>query len=191
MEKKELTTQFDEILSIIKSWLERARKETFKFYIKIIKPKTYELLGNVKDTIKHSDLDKKLKKKSFTKSLSSSRLILWLGIAAIVTGLLILLSPDMFIAWQLFIVLFITFIGPRLWDFFQESSEEAKDTLGAYEGRQFIGKVHRLKKPIVNGKLEITVKEKTWILRGDDASKGTRVKIVAVSKENIYVVGVE
>lgn len=191
MEKKQLTTQIDAMLSVVRESLNSARKEAFKFYIKTVKPKFFEWFRNLKHSAEHSDLESKLKKNSIVQNLSISRFILWLGIAASITGVLILFSPSLFVGWQLVLVLLIAILGPWILDFFRESSEEAKDTLEDYVGRQFIGKVHKLKTPMVNGESDIEVSGELWVLKGDNYPKGTRVKIIAVSEKNLYVVGLK
>ena len=191
MKKNELTTQIDAVLLVIKKSLNRARKEVFKFYIKTVEPKMDELFVNIKDTAEHANLETKLKQSPITQHLSLSRFILWLGIAASITGLLILISPDRFIGWQLFLVPLIAVIGPWLLDFFRESSKEAKDILEGYEGRYLVGKILRLKSPITNGESTVLLNKVTWTLKGDDCPSGSQVRIVAVGKKVLYVTRVE
>lgn len=193
MKKKDITTQIDAMLSVAKSSLNLARKEVFKFYIKTLEPKTNELMTRVKHAFEHTDVEKGLKQKqnTVTQNLPLSRFILWIGIGASITGVLILISPDRFVGWQLFLVPLIAILGPWLLDFFRESSKEAKDTLEGYEGRQLIGNILRLSHPIVNGESTVLLNNVEWILKGDDCPKGGQVRVIAVSKKILYVTRVK
>lgn len=178
MAKNSITTQFDGILAISRGALDRLRKRIFQLYVQGLQP----LVANLKHAFEHSSP----KAKHVTHNFTKQRFLLWLGIAAGVTGLLVLINPAVFIRWQLFSIPLIAIFGPWLVDFFRESSKEAKDTLESYDGREFIGKLFTLKTAIVNGESEMTISDKSWLIKGEDCSEGSRVRVVAVNNDTIF-----
>ena len=167
-----LTVQFRETL-------EGLRKKAFQLYVQGFQP----FLENIKHIFQHNSP----KAGSIFQYLTMPRFLLWLGIATGVTGLLVILKPDTFINWQILLILLIAILGPWFLDFFRESSEEAKDDLESYDGREFIGKTLTLKVAIVNNEAQITIGDRTWLVIGNDCPAGTCVKVIAISEETMYV----
>jgi membrane protein implicated in regulation of membrane protease activity len=145
-------------------------------YFEYINPK----LGKIREEI--SDF-------SFLKGSSLPiDLQMWLGIAAGTTGLLLLLDSTLYWYWQLLLMLFIVFIGPMLLQLGKSLYHGADTVLAVYPGKQLIGQNITLKKAIVNGSGEAVVEGESWHVQGDDLSAGTRVKVIAVKKNILYVV---
>ncbi|MCK5918638.1 MAG: NfeD family protein [Cocleimonas sp.] len=113
---------------------------------------------------------------------------MWFGIAAGVTGFSLLLDNTMEWYWQLFLMLFIIFIGPSILKVVRSLFQGADNVLAVYPGKQLIGQKITLKKEIKGGKGEVVFKGDTWSVQGDDLAAGTRVKVVAVKKDVLYVV---
>jgi membrane protein implicated in regulation of membrane protease activity len=122
------------------------------------------------------------------KRLFSPQTLLWLGISAGITGLLILISPETFSQWQLLLIPIIAFIGSNLVALFQDTFQEAQKDYETYHGERLLGKTFVLKKPITNGETTILIEHKKWTLKGNDCPAGIRVKIVAVGEETLHVV---
>lgn len=126
--------------------------------------------------------------KPLWKRLFSPQTMLWLGISAGITGLLILISPETFSQWQLLLIPIIAFIGSNVFALFSETFQEAQKDYETYRGQRLLGKSFVLKKPIVNGEASILIENKKWLLQGNDCPEGIRVKIVAVGEGTLHVV---
>jgi len=113
---------------------------------------------------------------------------MWFGIAAGVTGLLLLIDNAMQWYWQFLLMLFIIFLGPFILQVIRSLFHGADNVLAVYPGKQLIGQKITLKKEIKNGVGEAVFKGETWGIQGDDLAAGTRVKVVAVKKDVLYVV---
>ncbi len=179
MAKKNISIQTDQLLSTIQKWLDSGWKKIFQFYIKNLQP----LITDI--TIKQKK--KSIKKNLSTQSFNNPHFFMWLGIAAIIAGILIFINPQRFIGWQVILVPLIAIVVPVIVDFFKTSSQEAKETLESYTGRNLIGKSFKLKAPLVNGQAELTIQSNKWILKGDNYPAGTRVRIIAVSKQTLFI----
>ncbi len=113
---------------------------------------------------------------------------MWFGIAAGVTGLLLLIDNAMEWYWQVLLMLFIIFLGPFILQLLRSLFHGADNVLAVYPGKQLIGQKITLKKEIKDGVGEAIFKGETWGVQGDDLVAGTRVKVVAVKKDVLYVV---
>jgi membrane protein implicated in regulation of membrane protease activity len=113
---------------------------------------------------------------------------MWFGIAAGITGLLLLIDGAMDWYWQLLLMLFIIFIGPFVLQLFRSLFHGADNVLAVYPGKQWIGQKITLKKEIKDGFGEVVLGGETWKVQGDNLATGMRVKVVAVKKDILYVV---
>jgi membrane protein implicated in regulation of membrane protease activity len=113
---------------------------------------------------------------------------MWFGIAAGITGLFLLLDSTMYWYWQLLLMLFIIFVGPFLLQLGRSLYHGADNVLAVYPGKQLIGQNITLKKAIIKGSGEAVLQGESWQVQGNDLSAGTRVKVIAVKKNILYVV---
>lgn len=105
---------------------------------------------------------------------------LWLGIAAGLTGLIVLAIDGL--SWQIQTLLFaalsvVSIVSGRLWWRYRPTATD-HPTLNR-RGEQHIGRVFTLEAPIVNGVGKIRVNDATWKVTGEDLPAGTRVKVIA------------
>ncbi|MDX9862534.1 MAG: NfeD family protein, partial [Rhodospirillales bacterium] len=112
--------------------------------------------------------------------LAPGVVVLWLGIAAGVTGLAVLGIDGL--TWQVQILVFaglsvVSVVSGRLWMRHRPSITE-HPTLNR-RGERHIGRVFTLDAPIVNGVGKIRVDDATWKVTGDDLPAGARVKVIA------------
>ncbi len=187
MAKTTIATQIDDVLGTVQKWLGKGRKKSFQFYVQALQPFMGDVVSNVKDILTNSSPEKH----SLVQNFSKTRFLIWLGIASAIMGILILISPKLFISWQMILIPLIAIVGPWLMDFFRESSQEAKETIESYDGRELIGKAFVLKNDIVGGVLEMTIQGETWEIKGEDLSRGSRVRVVAVSEKTLFITSVE
>ena len=105
---------------------------------------------------------------------------LWLGVAAIIVGLLLWVLP---MAWEIQLVAFaILSVGSLVlyrWYLGQHPIETDAPTLNR-RGEQYVGEVYVLEEPIVNGFGKVKVGDSLWKVKGADSERGNRVRVVAV-----------
>ncbi|MEJ2176943.1 MAG: NfeD family protein [Gammaproteobacteria bacterium] len=113
---------------------------------------------------------------------------LWLGISALVTGLVLYLSPDM--SWQgqflLFSVLSVVSILLSRRFFSNKQIETELPNLNR-RGQQYVGRVFTLIEPIKNGYGKISVDDSQWRVTGPALEKGVQVKVVS-AKGSVFEV---
>jgi hypothetical protein len=105
--------------------------------------------------------------------------LVWLGVAAIATGVLAFLLP-IGVPMQLgiFAVLaFIALYGARRW--LKANPIESTDPLLNQRGGRLVGEVLTLVTAIENGRGRAKVGDGEWPVRGPDAAEGTRVRVVS------------
>ena len=117
-----------------------------------------------------------------TELVASGVFLLWLGLAALVTGLQILLVP---MPWQGQILLFG--ILSVLFAVVASRRSRAANTLN--QGVQgLVGRDYPLAAPIVAGEGHIRVNDTLWRVTGPDAPLGTRVRVTGVEGTLLTVV---
>ncbi|WP_075291297.1 NfeD family protein [Pararhizobium arenae] len=117
--------------------------------------------------------------------------IVWIGIAAILVGVLSLLfwSSDFWL-WQMQLVIFALFsvaavlIGRRL---VARSGQVTDEPLLNQRGARLVGRTAVLEEPISEGRGRIRLDDTTWPVDGPDMPAGTRVRVVASSGRQLTV----
>ena len=107
--------------------------------------------------------------------------LLWLGIAAGVVGLLLVLFPELDWIYQWLIFALLAIIAVVVWlRYFKGYSDRSDDPLLNRRGHQYVDRVFSLDGPIVNGQGRLKVDDSTWKVSGPDCSAGSRVRVVDV-----------
>jgi membrane protein implicated in regulation of membrane protease activity len=108
--------------------------------------------------------------------------LVWIGIAAIITGALSLLLWDAgFWVWQAQLVFFAILsvaaavIGRRL---LARSGDTSDEPLLNQRGARLIGRTAVLEQPIAEGRGRIRLDATTWTVNGPDLPAGSRVKVI-------------
>lgn len=106
---------------------------------------------------------------------------MWMGIAAALVGLMLLVMPGMPLELQLVLFVVLSLITIIIWRRYRENNPITTDhPLLNQRGQQYVGRVFTLQEPIVNGAGKVNVDDSTWRVRGADLSAGEKVKIVDV-----------
>jgi len=114
--------------------------------------------------------------------------LIWLGLAALLTGLVVGLTG---IGWQGAMLVFAALalacvIGGRLLT--RRRSEEPDAATGLNDrGRQLIGKVFRLEATMTGGEGRIRVDDSSWRVIGPELLAGSEVKVVRVEGATLVV----
>lgn len=106
---------------------------------------------------------------------------LWLGIAAAVTGFVLLVLPSMSLEWQLVLFAVASVIAILAWRKVRETRPVQSDQPNLNRrGRQYVGRTFTLEKPIENGVGKVVVDDSTWRVKGPDLPAGTHVRVTDV-----------
>ena len=114
--------------------------------------------------------------------------LFWLGLAALLVGLLsFLINPS----WQTQLLMFAVFAvaAVPLWRRFAFSSRSASASNPFLNKRTdaLVGRVFTLEKPIVGGSGTVRIDDTIWRVAGPDAPAGSRVKIVSADGASLTV----
>jgi len=113
---------------------------------------------------------------------------LWMGIAAGLVGLLLLVIPGMPIELQLTLFAILSIVATVVWRRYREKHPIVSDQPNLNKrGRQYVGRTFTLEHPIVNGVGKVTVDDSTWKVKGPDLPAGSKVRVADVDSV-IFVV---
>jgi membrane protein implicated in regulation of membrane protease activity len=118
--------------------------------------------------------------------------LLWLGIAAILTGTLSLaLSGTAFWLWQTQIVVFLVLsiasvlVGRRF--FPANGTDDTDEPLLNQRSQQLIGRTAILEEPISEGRGRIRLGDTLWRVSGPDLPAGARVRVTGADGNQLIV----
>nr|VFJ45203.1 MAG: hypothetical protein BECKFM1743C_GA0114222_100229 [Candidatus Kentron sp. FM]VFJ46541.1 MAG: hypothetical protein BECKFM1743A_GA0114220_100386 [Candidatus Kentron sp. FM]VFK06363.1 MAG: hypothetical protein BECKFM1743B_GA0114221_100158 [Candidatus Kentron sp. FM] len=106
---------------------------------------------------------------------------LWMGAAAGIVGLALLVAPGMDWKYQilLFSVCSIASIAGWRWYLQRHPTETDRPALNR-RGDQYTGRVFTLTEPIIDGRGRVRVGDSTWTIAGEDCPASTRVRVTGV-----------
>jgi membrane protein implicated in regulation of membrane protease activity len=113
--------------------------------------------------------------------LSPGFFFMWMGISAVITGLLFLLLPFMGIEVQLLIFAVLSVVSVLWWKkYMNQHPTETDHPYLNQRGAQYIGKTFTVIEAIEHGQGKIKVADSPWRVEGEDCPVGSTVKIIAV-----------
>jgi membrane protein implicated in regulation of membrane protease activity len=120
--------------------------------------------------------------------LAPGTFFLWLGFAAGLVGLLLVILPDL--GWQLQVLIFavlsvLSVLAGRAW--LKRHPIETADTGLNRRADALIGQIYVLAEAIHTGRGAVKVGDTVWRAEGPDMPKGARVRIVAVNGTTLKV----
>ena len=107
---------------------------------------------------------------------------LWMGVAALLVGLVLTILPEMPWTWQVFLFALLSVGSIVAWRMrLRRHPTRTADPLLNRRGHQYIGRVFTLDAPVINGHGKIRVDDSTWkVLVEQDCPAGVRLRIVGV-----------
>lgn len=113
---------------------------------------------------------------------------LWLGLAAFITGLLLLVFPDLSTGSQLVIygILSVALVYAA-WKYMKGRKIKTDQPLLNQRGAQYIGKTAVIEEAIIGGHGRARMGDTTWKVEGADMAVGTVVKIVGFDGPQLKV----
>jgi membrane protein implicated in regulation of membrane protease activity len=113
--------------------------------------------------------------------------LLWLGLAALLVGVISLFTDWM---WQVQVIAFAAFAiaAVPLWR--RVATQSAPNTDSVFLNRRsdaLVGRVFTLEKPIMDGSGTVRVDDTVWRVTGPDCPAGSRVKVVLADGASLKV----
>ena len=116
--------------------------------------------------------------------------MLWIGIGAAVTGLLVLLMPGLSMVAQAIVFVLLAFVACAVyWYAVRPALQKGEQDDGRLNRRaeQLIGGRYVLVEAIINGRGKAKVGDGQWLVSGPDLPAGTAVEVVAVEGTTLKV----
>ena len=117
--------------------------------------------------------------------------LVWIGLAAITTGLISLWLWDAgFWSWEVqaltlaLLSVAYVFLGRR---FYTDDGKRSDEPLLNQRGATLVGRIATLGEPVRDGRGRVKIDDSYWPVRGDDMPAGTRIRIVAVEGSTLSV----
>ncbi|MCG7779421.1 NfeD family protein [Lelliottia amnigena] len=115
--------------------------------------------------------------------LGGNGYLLWSGVAAVMTGLLVWLLPFGW-EWQGALFAVLTLVAAWLWWRWlnrQVRSQKPADAALNQRGQQLVGKRYTLDDTLINGRGHVRIGDSSWpVIADEDLIAGTRVEVIAV-----------
>lgn len=115
---------------------------------------------------------------------------LWLGGAALLTGIVALIAPSL--GWDIQVLVFAVLSGASVlgWYKFRHALViKTDDNTLNRRGEQLLGRTATLSEPIVNGRGQVHIDDTVWRCEGADMPAGARVKVTSVRGAMLSVEG--
>lgn len=116
--------------------------------------------------------------------------MLWLGLGALLTALLVLIVPTMATVWQIVVfglLSLLAILAYRDWRRRYPEVETSDQPLLNKRAAQIVGQVHVLAEPVVDGRGRLKIGDAFWTVFGPDMAVGQRVRIVATDGTTLNV----
>lgn len=114
-------------------------------------------------------------------ALVPGAIFLWMGVAAGVVGLLLLIFPGLGWEYQIMLFAVLSVAAIVVWrGYFRTQQVETDQPNLNRRGAQYVGRIFTLSEPISNGYGKIRVDDTSWKIAGNDCAAGERVKVNGV-----------
>ncbi len=105
-------------------------------------------------------------------------IFLWMGVAAGIVGLILLIFSGLAWEFQFLIFAVFTVVSAVGWRAYQRRHPTESDRPALNRrGEQYVGRTFTLEEAIVNGLGKIHVDDSTWKIEGEDLPAGTKVRV--------------
>lgn len=115
--------------------------------------------------------------------LGGNGYLLWSGIAAVVTGMLVWAVPFGW-EWQGVLFAILTLIAAWLWWLWlskRVQKQKPADATLNQRGQQLVGRRFTLEESLINGRGHVRVGDSSWPVSADeDLPSGSKIKVIAV-----------
>jgi membrane protein implicated in regulation of membrane protease activity len=115
---------------------------------------------------------------------------LWIGIGALITGVIVLVMPDFSLVTQVALFAVVAIVSAGSWRQLHPRGSGREHGEGAplnERGRLYVGRVFTLDMAIVNGIGQLRVDDGQWRVAGPDLPAGARVRVQSVEGATLRV----
>ncbi len=120
--------------------------------------------------------------------LAPGVIFLWLGLAAIATGIVVAVASSL--SWQIQLLVFAAFSAVSIYAgrrfIANRPAPTDHPTLNA-RGRDYIGRVYALRAPILNGGGTLSIDDTSWAISGSDLPAGAKVRVTGMDGMTLLV----
>lgn len=115
--------------------------------------------------------------------------MLWIGVAAAVMGIVMLVLPDMSFPWQVVLFVVLSLASCLLyWKFIRHARHARTDQpLLNRRAEQYVGRRYVLDSAIVNGHGKARVGDSLWLVEGPELPAGSAIEVVSVDGSTLKV----
>lgn len=107
--------------------------------------------------------------------------LIWVGAAAMLTGVLAWVSPDMgFSGHGIFFAVVGTLFVYAGHRFFYKRAEPEPEKPVNTRGQRHVGQTYVVAEAITNGRGHVTVGDGRWLAEGPDTAEGEKVRVISV-----------
>lgn len=104
--------------------------------------------------------------------------LLWIGIAAALTGIITFVAPGLDWIWQFLLFGVLSILTALYWWHHQRSAKRPSDNPGLNRrGSELVGRQFALLDAIVGGRGKIRVGDSVWLVSGPDLPSGAQVRV--------------
>ncbi len=115
--------------------------------------------------------------------------LLWLGLAAAVVFLIVLLVPGTSVLVQVALFVVLSFVSVAIYrKWFRGRGRQSDEPALNRRAEQLVGHVAVLAAPIVDGEGRVQIADAFWNVEGPDLPAGARVRVIAVRGMTLQVV---
>ena len=123
--------------------------------------------------------------------LTFTSFLLWISVAAFITGITKFFAPTIDWQWQLVLFAFLSMVGIFITImFFKNKKGSEKTGYNALNSRaeSYVGKKFTLSTPVINGSGKIKVGDTYWLIHCDeDLADGTKIEVVSTKGTTLIV----
>jgi membrane protein implicated in regulation of membrane protease activity len=117
--------------------------------------------------------------------------MMWLGIAAIITGVIAFAIP---LPWEWAGLIFAALAVAAVFVGRQANRKKSESDSGEFinnRGQALVGRVFLLDGPLENGTGRVRVDDSVWHVQGADAPSGARVRVIGIEGSSLKVVPID
>jgi membrane protein implicated in regulation of membrane protease activity len=115
-------------------------------------------------------------------TLAPGAFMLWMGFAAVVMFVVVLLVPGIPVLAQAAAFVVLSFVSIQVYRrWFRKAARQSDQPLLNRRAEQNVGLVAALDQPITGGRGRIKLGDAFWVVEGPDLPAGTPVRVVAVN----------
>ena len=121
-------------------------------------------------------------------AMAPGAFMLWLGLAAAATFVIVLFAPGMAVLAQVVAFAILSVVAILVWRrWFRGRGRRSDQPALNRRAQQLVGQVALLAEPVIDGRGRIQVADAFWTVTGPDAPAGTRVRVLSTDGMTLAV----